>query len=240
MRNSVDTTAAAYVSCKTFPGRRIADGPPAANFRRNSATGSTYYTSRLALPFNSRYLGMLPSGDPGLFECLSMVAGELSVCRQSSVLSAVMLAVAAAAADQNRGFQTGTAQTGSPLNTGRAAELGMGSSKGGYDAAVLNADGGTFMTMLGLQHNHTSWTGRPVARKQFSPADLMLYLGGVRLRDEPKQDGKMLRKPYMQTSTALHHAACISIAPLLSQCRIATAAKRLRARNDTRLDLAAA
>ena len=132
---------------------------------------------RLAMTFQSKYLGMSPFQCPSLFSILSFLEYEYGVFHPIGGCGAVTEKMAQIA--QGMGVTISLAdEVDEILCQGRRA-VGVRSRSGVHraDALVINADFARAMTRLVPDHLRRRWHNRAIARKRFSCSTFMLYLG---------------------------------------------------------------
>jgi phytoene desaturase len=132
---------------------------------------------RLAMTFQSKYLGMSPFQCPSLFSILSFIEYEYGVFHPIGGCGAVTEKMAEVA--QELGVEIALDdEVGEILFQGRRA-VGVRSRSGVHkaDALVINADFARAMTRLVPDHLRRRWSNRAIARKRFSCSTFMLYLG---------------------------------------------------------------
>lgn len=132
---------------------------------------------RLAMTFQSKYLGMSPFNCPSLFSILSFIEYEYGVFHPIGGCGAVSEAMARAAEDLGATFSLDD-PVEEILFRGRKA-VGVRSRSGVHecDALVINADFARAMTRLVPNALRPRWSDRKIARKRFSCSTYMLYLG---------------------------------------------------------------
>jgi len=132
---------------------------------------------RLAMTFQSKYLGMSPFNCPSLFSILSFLEYEYGVHHPVGGCGAVSRAMARVAEDLGATISLGD-EVEEILFEGRKA-VGVRSRSGVHraDALVVNADFARAMTRLVPDHLRPRWSDRKIARKRFSCSTFMLYLG---------------------------------------------------------------
>lgn len=132
---------------------------------------------RLAMTFQSKYLGMSPFNCPSLFSILSFIEYEYGVFHPIGGCGAVSEAMARAAEDLGATFLLDD-PVEEILFRGRKA-VGVRSRSGIHecDALVINADFARAMTRLVPDALRPRWSDRKIARKRFSCSTYMLYLG---------------------------------------------------------------
>lgn len=132
---------------------------------------------RLAMTFQSKYLGMSPFQCPSLFSILSFLEYEYGVFHPIGGCAAVTEKMAQIA--QTMGVEISLEdEVEEILCQGRRA-VGVRSRSGVHqaDALVINADFARAMTRLVPDHLRRRWHNRAIARKRFSCSTFMLYLG---------------------------------------------------------------
>lgn len=132
---------------------------------------------RLAMTFQSKYLGMSPFNCPSLFSILSFLEYEYGVFHPLGGCSAVSEAMAGVAEDLGASISLDD-EVEEILFDGRQA-VGVRSRSGVHecDALVINADFARAMTRLVPERLRPRWSNRKIARKRFSCSTYMLYLG---------------------------------------------------------------
>ncbi len=132
---------------------------------------------RLAMTFQSKYLGMSPFNCPSLFSILSFLEYEFGVHHPIGGCGAVSGAMARAAEELGATISLGD-DVEEILFEGRRA-VGVRSRSGVHeaDALVINADFARAMTRLVPNRLRRRWTDHKIARKRFSCSTYMLYLG---------------------------------------------------------------
>jgi len=132
---------------------------------------------RLALTFQSKYLGMSPFNCPSLFSILSFLEYEYGVFHPVGGCGAVTATMARVAEDLGVEIHTGE-DVEEILFEGRRA-VGVRSTRGAHraDAVVVNADFARAMQRLVPDRLRRRWTDAKIARKAFSCSTFMLYLG---------------------------------------------------------------
>lgn len=136
---------------------------------------------RLAVGFQSKYLGMAPMDCPSLFTILPYIEYEYGVWHPVGGCHALMRALARVLIDLG-----GTIRTGTPVESlefegdrVRGVRLG-GASAGdteGCDYVVMNADATWAMKNLIPQEFRGRETDERIDRKKYSCSTFMLYLG---------------------------------------------------------------
>ncbi|WP_165234639.1 phytoene desaturase family protein [Aquisphaera insulae] len=132
---------------------------------------------RLAMTFQSKYLGMSPFNCPSLFSILSFLEYEYGVFHPIGGCGRVSEVMASVAEDLGVRISLRD-EVDEILFRGRKA-VGVRSRSGLHeaDALVINADFARAMTRLVPDRLRRRWTDRKLARKRFSCSTFMLYLG---------------------------------------------------------------
>ena len=132
---------------------------------------------RLAMTFQSKYLGMSPFNCPSLFSILSFLEYEYGVFHPIGGCGAVSRAMARVAEDLGVEFSLSD-DVEEVLFEGRKA-VGVRSTSGTHraDAVVINADFAAAMRRLVPDRLRRRWSDNKIARKQFSCSTYMMYLG---------------------------------------------------------------
>ncbi|WP_165250016.1 phytoene desaturase family protein [Paludisphaera soli] len=132
---------------------------------------------RLAMTFQSKYLGMSPFNCPSLFSILSFLEYEYGVFHPIGGCGAVSEAMSRVAQDLGATISLDD-EVEEILFEGRKA-VGVRSRSGVHecDALVINADFARAMSRLVPDELRPRWSDRKIARKRFSCSTYMLYLG---------------------------------------------------------------
>jgi phytoene desaturase len=132
---------------------------------------------RLAMTFQSKYLGMSPFQCPSLFSILSFLEYEYGVYHPIGGCAAVTESMGEIARDMGVSISLED-DVQEILFRGRRA-VGVRSRSGVHeaDALVINADFARAMTRLVPDRLRRRWTDRKIAGKKFSCSTFMLYLG---------------------------------------------------------------
>jgi len=162
---------------------------------------------RLAMTFQSKYLGMSPFNCPSLFSILSFLEYEYGVYHPLGGCGAVSRAMADLARSLGVVIQLGD-EVQEILLQGRRA-VGVRSTSGIHpaDAIVINADFARAMTRLIPNSARRRWTDERIGRKKFSCSTFMLYLGIDGLEDRLAHHTIYLAEDYAQNLADIetHH-----------------------------------
>ncbi len=132
---------------------------------------------RLAMTFQSKYLGMSPFNCPSLFSVLAFIEYEYGVFHPVGGCGAVSEAMARVAGSLGVEISLDD-DVEEILFEGRRA-IGVRSTSGVHraDAVVINADFARAMQRLVPDGLRRKWTDRRIAGKRFSCSTFMMYLG---------------------------------------------------------------
>jgi phytoene desaturase len=132
---------------------------------------------RLAMTFQSKYLGMSPFSCPSLFSILSFLEYEYGVFHPIGGCGAVSAAMARIATSMGVEISLDDDVREIHFHGRRAVGVTSRSGKHKADAVVINADFARAMTRLVPNHLRKRWTDRSIDKKRFSCSTFMLYLG---------------------------------------------------------------
>lgn len=153
---------------------------------------------RLAMTFQSKYLGMSPFQCPSLFSILSFIEYEYGVFHPMGGCSAVTESMAAIAREM--GVTISTEDEVECIRFRGRRAVGV-ESRSGYhecDALVINADFARAMNRLVPDHLRRRWSDRKIARKKFSCSTFMLYLGVEGRHDDLAHHTIYLAEDYLR------------------------------------------
>jgi phytoene desaturase len=153
---------------------------------------------RLAMTFQSKYLGMSPFNCPSLFSILSFLEYEYGVFHPIGGCGEVSRAMARAAEEMRAKIRLND-EVEEILFRGRRA-VGVRSRSGIHraDALVINADFARAMTRLVPDRLRRRWSDQKIATKRFSCSTFMLYLGIDGRCDDLAHHTIYLAKDYVQ------------------------------------------
>ncbi|MGC8643547.1 MAG: phytoene desaturase family protein [Isosphaeraceae bacterium] len=169
--------------------------------------------TRLAMTFQSKYLGMSPFSCPSLFSILSFLEYEYGVFHPIGGCGAVSQVMAAVAQDLGATISLDD-EVDEILFQGRRA-VGVRSRSGVHraDALVINADFARAMTRLVPDHLRRRWSDRKLQRKRFSCSTFMLYLGIEGLYDNLAHHTIYLAEDYLANITDIETRHALSQDP---------------------------
>ena len=165
---------------------------------------------RLAMTFQSKYLGMSPFNCPSLFSILSYLEYEYGVFHPVGGCGAVSGAMARVAEDLGVEISTGD-EVKEILFEGKNA-VGVRSTSGVHqaDGVVVNADFARAMQRLVPDRLRTRWTDAKIARKKFSCSTFMLYLGIEGRYDRLAHHSIYLSKNYLSNLDEIENRHVLS------------------------------
>jgi phytoene desaturase len=168
---------------------------------------------RLAMTFQSKYLGMSPFNCPSLFSILSFLEYEYGVYHPVGGCGAVSQSMAGIAEELGVEIRLGE-EVEEILFQGRRA-IGVRTRSGIHmaDALVINADFARAMTRLVPDHLRRRWTDRKLARKRFSCSTFMLYLGIDGRYDDLAHHTIYLSKDYLKNLEEIESRHVLSTDP---------------------------
>jgi phytoene desaturase len=153
---------------------------------------------RLAMTFQSKYLGMSPFNCPSLFSILSFLEYEYGVFHPLGGCGAVSKVMAQAA--ENLGVTICLDDEVQEIHFKGRRAVAVRSSSGVHqaDAVVINADFARAMTRLVPDRLRHRWNDRSIDRKKFSCSTFMLYLGIEGRYDDLAHHTIYLASDYME------------------------------------------
>ena len=153
---------------------------------------------RLAMTFQSKYLGMSPFQCPSLFSILSFIEYEYGVFHPIGGCAAVTESMSEIAREMGVTISTNDEVQAIRFRGRRAVGV---QSRSGYhdcDALVINADFARAMTRLVPDHLRRRWNDSRIAKKRFSCSTFMLYLGVEGRFDDLAHHTIYLTKDYIR------------------------------------------
>ncbi len=139
----------------------------------------THRVTRLAMSFQSKYLGMSPDECPSLFTILPFIEHEFGVWHPRGGCHALMLALARVAEELGVVIRTGTPVAGVRFDGQRATGVMLRSGESApHEHVVLNADAAWALRNLVPESvRPASLRNARLAGKRYSCSTMMLYLG---------------------------------------------------------------
>ncbi|MBC01772.1 MAG: phytoene desaturase [Phycisphaerae bacterium] len=141
---------------------------------------SSYFRNdhiRLALSFQSKYLGMSPFECPGLFSILPFIEYEYGVWHPKGGCNALVQAMAEAFEKLGGRIELADPVEEIEFDGRRARGLRTGSGAHAYDEVIVNADATWAMKNLIPANLRRKWSDRKIDTRRYSCSTFMLYLG---------------------------------------------------------------
>lgn len=133
--------------------------------------------SKIAVGFQSKYLGMSPYDCPSLFTILPYIEYEYGVWHPIGGCHALMKAMAKVFEELGGTIRTGTPVKGVRVERGRVLGLELDDEFVPCDHAVINADATWALKNLFTQSIRGKTTDASLDRKKYSCSTFMMYLG---------------------------------------------------------------
>lgn len=168
---------------------------------------------RLALTFQSKYLGMSPFNCPSLFSILSFLEYEYGVFHPVGGCGAVSRAMARAAEDLGVEFSLGDDVEEILFEGRRAVGVRSASGTDRADAVVVNADFARAMRRLVPDRLRRRWTDAKIAGKRFSCSTFMMYLGIEGRYDDLHHHTIYLARDYLRNLDEIENRHALSADP---------------------------
>lgn len=147
---------------------------------------------RLALSFQSKYLGMSPYKCPSLFTILPLIEYQFGVWHPVGGCNALMSALAEVSSQLGAQVRCGQAVRGLRFEGARCVGVRTDAGEHAHDQVILNADAAHALRTLVPAALRRRWSDRTLEGMKYSCSTYMLYLGLRRRPDLP------------------HHTICIS------------------------------
>lgn len=170
---------------------------------------------RLAMSFQSKYLGMSPFQCPSLFTILSFLEYEHGVFHPLGGCGAVSRRMAELAGDLGAEIRQ-SAPVRELVFAGRRV-VGVRTAEAEFpcDALVINADFAQAMTQLVPNDLRRRWSDEQLARKRFSCSTFMLYLGIEGRYDHLSHHTIYLSADYLRNIDEIERQHALSADPSL-------------------------
>lgn len=141
--------------------------------------------TRLALSFQSKYLGMSPYTCPSLFSILPFIEYEYGVWHPRGGCNALLTAMATALSEMGGRIHCSSPVESIEFEGTRATGVVVGGRTAAHDHVVINADAPWALRNLVPQSMRPDWTDARVDKAKYSCSTYMLYLGLDRPVDLP-------------------------------------------------------
>jgi phytoene desaturase len=140
---------------------------------------------RLAMSFQTKYLGMSPFQAPSLFTILAFLEYEHGIFHAKGGLGSITERMADIAIGLGADIQLSTPVEELLLDGKRV--VGVRTEKGEIrcDKVIMNADFANGMTSLVPNDKRRRWSDKKLAKKSYSCSTFMLYLGTDKTWDQP-------------------------------------------------------
>ena len=161
-------------------GDAIKVGPSLKPWQSVHGNLSGYFRNdhvRLALSFQSKYLGMSPFECPGLFSILPFIEYEYGIWHPTGGCNALVRGMAEAFERLGGRIELGDPVEAIDFDGRRARGLRTGTGSHRYDEVVINADTTWALKNLIPANLRRKWSDANVDRKKYSCSTFMLYLG---------------------------------------------------------------
>ena len=155
-------------------------GPVLKPWRSLHGLLSTYFRDeqvRLALCFQSKYLGMSPFECPSLFSILPFIEYEYGIWHPRGGCNALMTAMAEVCTEMGVSIETSSPVERITFDGRRARGVLVDGVEHRHDHVVVNADASWAISNLVPQELRRKWTDRKLDSKRYSCSTFMLYLG---------------------------------------------------------------
>lgn len=152
---------------------------------------------RLALSFQSKYLGMSPFKCPSLFTILSFLEYEYGIFHPKGGCGSVSGRMAEIAQEMGVDIRLGEEVTGLEMKGRRVVGVRTSKTLIETEALVINADFAAAMTKLVPNGLRRKWSDAKLVAKRYSCSTFMLYLGLEGRYDEVNHHTIYLSKDYL-------------------------------------------
>jgi len=133
--------------------------------------------SKLAMSFQSKYLGMSPFSCPSLFTILPFIEYEYGVWHPRGGCNALMHAMSEACLQMGVKIHTSSPVQRLSFDGSRVRGLVVNGREHAHDHVVMNADASWAIQNLIPPHLRRSWTDTKLTKMDYSCSTSMLYLG---------------------------------------------------------------
>lgn len=143
---------------------------------------------RLALSFQTKYLGMSPYKCPSLFSILPLIEYEYGIWHVRGGLNRLMHAMADACTELGVTIRCGQPATGIAFEGRRAVGVQAGGTTHAHEHVLINADASWAISNLipsSLRRGLGAWSDKRLQNMDYSCSTYMLYLGLDRAVDLP-------------------------------------------------------
>jgi phytoene desaturase len=132
---------------------------------------------RLAMSFQSKYLGMSPFECPSLFSILPFIEYEYGIWHPIGGCNALVRAMARRVEELGGVIHCGTPVERVLFEGSRATGLAAGGESHRFDHVVMNADAAWALKNLVPEERRRGWNDAKIDSRRYSCSTFMLYLG---------------------------------------------------------------
>ena len=132
---------------------------------------------RLAMSFQSKYLGMSPFECPSLFSILPFIEYEYGIWHPTGGCNALTTAMAEACAEMGAEVSTSSPVERITFDGRRATGVVVNGIEHKHDHIVINADASWAITNLIPAELRRKWTDKRLESRKYSCSTFMIYLG---------------------------------------------------------------
>ncbi|MDP6856942.1 MAG: phytoene desaturase family protein, partial [Candidatus Thalassarchaeaceae archaeon] len=140
---------------------------------------------RLAMSFQTKYLGMSPFHAPSLFTILAYLEYEHGIFHAKGGLGSITVRMAEIAEQMGVNIRLNCTVDELVFDGRKVTGVRIGKEVLSADKVVLNADFAHAMTTLVPNKMRKKWTNEKLAKKSYSCSTFMLYLGVDKIYDLP-------------------------------------------------------
>ena len=140
---------------------------------------------RLAMSFQTKYLGMSPFHAPSLFTILAYLEYEHGIFHAKGGVGSITVRMAEIAEQMGVNIRLNSTVDELVFDGRKVTGVRIGKEVLSADKVVLNADFAHAMTTLVPNKMRKKWTNEKLAKKSYSCSTFMLYLGVDKIYDLP-------------------------------------------------------
>jgi phytoene desaturase len=140
---------------------------------------------RLAMSFQTKYLGMSPFHAPSLFTILAFLEYEHGIFHAKGGLGSITVRMAEIAEEMGVKIHLNSTVDELVFDGKKVTGVRIGKEIYSADKVVLNADFAHAMTTIVPNKMRKKWTNQKLAKKSYSCSTFMLYLGVDKMYDLP-------------------------------------------------------
>ncbi len=140
---------------------------------------------RLAMSFQTKYLGMSPFHAPSLFTILAFLEYEHGIFHAKGGLGSITVRMAEIAEEMGVQIRLNSTVDELVFEGKKVTGVRIGKEVISADKVVLNADFAHAMSTMVPNQKRKKWTDKKLAKKSYSCSTFMLYLGVDKMYDLP-------------------------------------------------------